>query len=176
MGTTKSKSRILPDDFLILNITYGTFAFAFPFAISIYHAVFLELKFLHSLWPRQDILNRLTEIRRRGPLQPNIYKTLAKLLYQEHSSLRHGFRRLTDASAPEFGEFKNHLENSCAYRHYLTLELKGIYRLFMKANLPNTYRNWIETKQGHDIWSEERLLLWHGTPLDSLPVILDSGL
>ena len=46
----------------------------------------------------------------------------------------------------------------------------------MKANLPNPYRDWIEAKQGHDSCGEERLLLWHGTPLDSLLGILDLGL
>ena len=57
-----------------------------------------------------------------------------------------------------------------------TLELQEIYRVFVKANLPNPYRDWIEAKQGHDACGEERLLLWHGTPLDSLLGILDLGL
>jgi poly [ADP-ribose] polymerase len=144
--------------------------------ISSYHAIFLELKFLHSLWPRQEIASMLTEIHRRGSLQFNAYKTLAQPLYQAYSSLRHGFRRLTDTSTLEFRELKNYLENSCHRTHYLTLALQEIYRVFVKANLPNPYRDWIEAKKGDEICDEERLLLWHGTPLDSLLGILDLGL
>lgn len=144
--------------------------------ISSYHATFLELKFLHSLWPRQDMVSMLTEIHRRGSLQVNAYKTLTQPLYQAYSSLQHGFRRLTDTSTPEFRELKDYLENSCHHMHNLNLELQEIYRVFVKANLPNPYRNWIDAKRGHDICGEERLLLWHGTPLDSLLGILDLGL
>ena len=151
--------------------------------ISSYHAIFLELKFLYSLWPQQDIASMLSEIHRRGSLQLNAYKTLAQPLYQAYSSLRHGFRRLTDASTLEFREIKNYLEKSNHHRHSLTLELQDIYRVFVKANLPNPYRTWIETKQqggsdddDDDMCNEERLLLWHGTPLDSLLGILDTGL
>ncbi|ERF68475.1 hypothetical protein EPUS_05614 [Endocarpon pusillum Z07020] len=147
-----------------------------PPVISSYHAIFLELKFLHSLWPRQDIANSMIEIHRRGSLQLNAYKALAQPLYQAYSSLRHGFRRLTDTSTSEFRELKNYLENSCHHKHYLTMELKEIYRLFVKTNLPNPYRTRIEAKQGIDVCDEERLLLWHGTPLDSLLGILDLGL
>jgi poly [ADP-ribose] polymerase len=147
-----------------------------PPVISSYNAIFLELKFLYSLWPRREIASMLAEIHRRGSLQFNAYKALAQPLYQAYSSLRHGFRRLTDTSTLEFRELKNYLENSCHYRHFLTLELQEIYRVFIKANLPNPYRDWIEAKQGHDICGEERLLLWHGTPLDSLLGILDLGL
>jgi poly [ADP-ribose] polymerase 2/3/4 len=150
--------------------------------ISSYHAIFLELKFLHALWPQQDIASMLSEIHRRGSLQLNAYKSLAQPLYQAYSSLRHGFRRLTDTSTLEFQGLKNYLEKSNHQRHNMTLELQDIYRVFVKANLPNPYRTWIETKQkggggsGDDICNEERLLLWHGTPLDSLLGILDTGL
>jgi poly [ADP-ribose] polymerase len=144
--------------------------------ISSYHAIFLELKFLHSLWPRQETASMLAEIHRRGSLQFNAYKALAQPLYQAYSSLRHGFRHLTDTSTREFRELKDYLEKSCHHTHYRTLELQGIYRVFIKASLPNTYRDWIEAKQGHDTCGEMRLLLWHGTPLDSLLGILDLGL
>ncbi|RYP09492.1 hypothetical protein DL764_001271 [Monosporascus ibericus] len=144
--------------------------------ISSYHAIFLELKFLHSLWPQQEIANMLTEIHCRGSQQFNSYKTLAQPLYQAYSSLRHGFRRLTDTSTLEFGELKKYLENSCHHNHYLTWELQDIYRVFIKANLLNPYRDWIEAKQAYDVCGERRLLLWHGTPLDSLLGILDLGL
>jgi poly [ADP-ribose] polymerase 2/3/4 len=152
-----------------------------PPVISSYHAIFLELKFLYSLWPHQDIASMLNEIHRRGSLQLNVYKTLAQPLYQAYSSLRHGFRRLTDSSTLEFHELKNYLESSNHQRHHLTLELQDIYRVFVKANLPNPYGTWIETKQqsggkDDDMCNEERLLLWHGTPLDSLLGILDTGL
>lgn len=147
-----------------------------PPVISSYHAIFLELKFLHSLWPRREIASMLTEIHRRGSLQFNAYKILAQPLYQAYSSLRHGFRRLADTSTLEFRELKNYLEISCHRTHYLTLELQEIYRVFVKASLPNPYRDWIEAKQSRDICGEERLLLWHGTPLDSLLGILDLGL
>ncbi|KAI3337577.1 PARP-domain-containing protein [Xylariaceae sp. AK1471] len=144
--------------------------------LSSYHAIFLELKFLHSLWPRQEIASTLTEIHRRGSLQLNAYKSLAQPLYQGYSSLRHGFRRLTDPSTAEFRELKDYLEYSCHSTHRLNLELQDIYRVFLKANLPNPYRDWVEAKQGHDTCGEKRLLLWHGTPLDSLLGILDLGL
>ena len=144
--------------------------------ISSYHAIFLELKFLHSLWPRQDIASMMTDIHQRGSLQFNAHKALAQPLYQAYSSLPHGFRRLTDSSTLEFRELKDYLEKSSNYRHYLTPELQEIYRVFVKADLPNPYRDWIEAKQGYDVGDEERLLLWHGTPLDSLLGILDLGL
>ncbi|KAH7114588.1 poly polymerase catalytic domain-containing protein [Dactylonectria macrodidyma] len=147
-----------------------------PPVISSYHAIFLELKFLHSLHPRQEIANMLAEVHRRGSLQLNAHKALAQPLYQAYSSLRHGFRRLTDASTLEFRELKYYLENSCHHTHYRILELQDIYRVFVKANLPNPYCDWIKAKQGHDACGEERLLLWHGTPLDSLLGILDLGL
>jgi len=144
--------------------------------ISSYHALFLELKFIYSLWPRQEIAKMMTEIHRRGSLQFNEYKALAQPLYQAYSSLRHGFRRLTDATTHEFRELKSYLERSCHYLHYLTVELNEIYRVFVKTSQPNPYRDWIEAKQGYDVCGEERLLLWHGTPLDSLLGILDLGL
>ncbi|KIX01901.1 uncharacterized protein Z518_07840 [Rhinocladiella mackenziei CBS 650.93] len=147
-----------------------------PPVISSYLAIFLELKFLHSLWPWQEIASMLTKIHHQGLLQLNAYKTLAQPLYHAYSSLRHGFRRLTDTSTLEFLELKNYLENSCHHMHYLTLELQAIYGVFVKANLPNPYHDWIEAKRGHDICGEKRLLLWHGTPLDSLLGILDLGL
>ncbi len=142
--------------------------------ISSYHAIFLELKFLHSLLPLRQIASMLAEIHRRASLQSHAYKALAQPLYQAYSSLRHGFRRLTDSS--EFRELKSYLENSCHSTHRLTLELQDIYRVFIKANLPNPYRDWIEAKQGLDTCGEKRLLLWHGTPLDSVLGILDLGL
>jgi poly [ADP-ribose] polymerase len=147
-----------------------------PPVLSSYHAIFLELKFLHSLWPRQEIGSMIADIYRQGCLQLDAYKALAHPLYQGYSSLRHGFRRLTDTSTVEFRELKNYLENSCHPMHRLTLKLQDIYRVFIKSNLPNPYRDWIEANQNRDVWGANRLLLWHGTPLDSLLGILDLGL
>jgi poly [ADP-ribose] polymerase 2/3/4 len=147
-----------------------------PPVISSYHAIFLELKYLHSLWSWQEIASKLTEIHHRGSLQVKAYMEIAQPLYQAYSSLRHGFRRLTDASTLEFRELKNYLENSCHRIHHLTLELQEIYQIFVKANLPNPYRDWIQSRQGFGSYDEERLLLWHGTPLDSVMGILDLGL
>jgi len=144
--------------------------------LSSYHAIFLELKFLHSLWPRQEMAKMLAEIYRRGSLQLNAFKTLAQPLYQGYSSLRHGFRRLMDPRTVEFRELKYYLENSCQSTHRLDLELQDIYRVFVKANLPNPYHDWIKSKRGNDPCGEERFLLWHGTPPDSLLGILDLGL
>lgn len=119
----------------------------------------------------------LTEIHRRGTLQLNAWKAFTQPLYQAYSSMRHGFRRLTDSSTLEFRELKSYLEKSCHDMHYLTLELQDIYRVFVEANLPNPYRDWIEGKKHcPDVCGEERLLLWHGTPLDSLFGVLDVGL
>ncbi|KEF52911.1 uncharacterized protein A1O9_10817 [Exophiala aquamarina CBS 119918] len=147
-----------------------------PPVISSYHALFLELKFLYCLWPRQEIANTMTEMCHRGSLQLGSYKALAQPLYQAYSSLRHGFRRLTDASTLEFQQLKSYLEDSNHRIHLLTLELQEIYRIFVKANLPNPYSDWIEAKQYDDPCGGMRLLLWHGTPLDSLLGILDLGL
>lgn len=145
--------------------------------ISSYHTIFLELKFLHSLWPQQEIENMLTEIHRLASLQLNTYNALAHPLYQAYSSLRHGFRRLTDTSTLEFRELKSYLETSCHRTHHLSLELQDIYRVFIKSNLPNPYADWLNSKEAiFDFCGEERLLLWHGTPLNSLLGILDLGL
>jgi hypothetical protein len=76
----------------------------------------------------------------------------------------------------EFRGLKSYLEKSCQPAHDLRLELREIYRVFVKANLPNPYRDWIEAKEVHEICNEDRLLLWHGTPLDSLLGVLDLGL
>ncbi|EXJ66686.1 uncharacterized protein A1O5_10357 [Cladophialophora psammophila CBS 110553] len=147
-----------------------------PPVVSSYHALFLEFQFLYCLWPRREIANMATAIHCRGSLQLNTYKALAQPLYQAYSSLRHGFRRLTDASTLEFRQLQSYLENSCHRIHCLTLELQEIYRVFVKANLPNPYHDWIETKKFDDPCGEMRFLLWHGTPLDSLLGILDLGL
>ncbi|KAK0706290.1 hypothetical protein B0T26DRAFT_446870 [Lasiosphaeria miniovina] len=145
--------------------------------ISSYHAIFLELKLLHSLWPRPETAALLTEIHCRGNAQLSAHKSLAQPLYRAYSSLRHGFRRLTDSG--EFRGIRAYLDNSCHASHNLKIELQDIYRVFVKNNLPNPYRDWIEAvppvvKQAEG--EMERLLLWHGTPADSLVGILDTGL
>ena len=119
----------------------------------------------------------LAECHDRASPQLSQYKTLVHPLYQAYASLRHGFRRLADPSTLEFRELKGYLEKSCHPSHRLTLELQDIYRVFVKANLPNPYANWIDSLNGLiDYTGEERLLLWHGTPLMSLLGILDLGL
>ncbi|OAP64203.1 hypothetical protein AYL99_00175 [Fonsecaea erecta] len=147
-----------------------------PAVISSYHALFLEAKFLYCLWPFREIAKLAEQMHCKGSLQLHAHKVLAQPLYQAYSSLRHGFRRLTDASTPEFRQLKAYLENSCHRIHCLSVELEEIYRLFVKAPLPNPYRHWIETKKYNDPSGEMRLLLWHGTPVDSLLGILDVGL
>ncbi|KAK0715415.1 poly polymerase catalytic domain-containing protein [Lasiosphaeris hirsuta] len=145
--------------------------------VSSYPAIFLELKFLYSLWPRPDVLDALTTIYLRGTLQLSVYKALVRPMYHAYSSLRHGFRRLTDPSTVEFRELEAYLAGSCHKTHRLQIELRDIYRVFVKSNLPNPYLDWIEAaSQGSGASDEERLLLWHGTPLDSLLGILDLGL
>lgn len=145
--------------------------------ISSYPAIFLELKFLYSLWPRPDMLAVLTTIHLRGTLQLSVYKMLVRPMYHAYSSLRHGFRRLTDPSTVEFRELEEYLVGSCHETHRLQIELRDIYRVFVKSNLPNPYLDWIEAaSHGDGAADEERLLLWHGTPLDSLLGILDLGL
>ncbi|KIX92682.1 uncharacterized protein Z520_11534 [Fonsecaea multimorphosa CBS 102226] len=148
-----------------------------PPVISSYHALFLEFKFLYCLWPREEIAKMANLMHSRGSLQLEAHKALAQPLYQAYSSLRHGFRRLTDASTPEFRQLRAYLENSCHQIHCLSVELEEIYRLFVKARVPCPYREWIETKEKRrDPCGEMRMLLWHGTPLDSLLGILDLGL
>jgi poly [ADP-ribose] polymerase len=144
--------------------------------ISCYHSIFLELKFLHSLWPRPEIAGMLSDIYLRGSLQLRAHKMLAQPLYRAYSSLRHGFRRLTDPWTLEFQELKKYLEKSCHTLHRLKIELQDIYSVFIKAGLPNPYRDGIERNQGYDVSGQERLLLWHGTALESLLGILELGL
>ncbi|KAH8897545.1 ADP-ribosylation [Thozetella sp. PMI_491] len=147
-----------------------------PPVISSYPALFLELRFLHSLWPRQETADMLVAVQNLGRWQVNAYKALAQPLYQAYSSVRHGFRRLTDATSAEFRGVSAYLEGSWSPVHTLSMELQDIYRVFIKSSLPNPYREWLESKNGFDICGEERLLLWHGTPLNSLLGILDVGL
>jgi len=144
--------------------------------VSSYHALFLELKFIYRFWPRPEVATMLTEVHLHGSLQLSKYGGLSQPLYRAYSSLRHGFRRLTDLVAAEFCELKSYLEKSCHGIHGLEVELQDIYSVFIKSNLPNPYCDWIETKFGFDASGEERLLLWHGTPLDSLLGVLDLGL
>jgi poly [ADP-ribose] polymerase len=144
--------------------------------ISSYHAVFIELKFLYSLWPQQDIASLASKIHSRASLQINEYKSLTQPLYHAYSSLRHGFRRLTDTSTTEHKELENYLLRSRHSAHYIKFEVKEIYKVFVKAGVPNSYNNWIDNTLGHEFCAEHRLLLWHGTPLSSLLGILDLGL
>ena len=144
--------------------------------ISSYQAIFLELRFLWSLQPWKGISDMLTKVHQQASLQLSAHKALAQPLYQAYSSLRHGFKRLTDASTEEFQALAGYLQQSCHYTHRMSLELKDIYRVFVKANLPNPYYDWVIAKQDNDACGEERRLLWHGTPLDSLLGILDLGL
>ena len=118
----------------------------------------------------------LTEVHLQGSLQQNAYGMLSQPMYRAYSSLRHGFRRLTDPLTVEFRELKDYLVKSCHRVHGLQVELQDIYSVFIKSNLPNPYGDWIETKLtklDYDPFGEERLLLWHGTPLDSLLGIVE---
>lgn len=149
-----------------------------PPLISNHHIIFLELRFLHSLWPWHGIADLLEKVYLRGSLQGEASWSLARPLYHAYSSLPHGFRRLHDTSTTEFRRLKSYLETSRQSTHYLRMELKEIYRVFIKSHAPNPYRSWIESNRSAalDWCDEERLLLWHGTPLDSLFGILDLGL
>jgi len=153
-----------------------------PPAISSYHALLLELKFLYVLHPDPKIATLLSETHRRGTLVLNSYKSVAQPLNHAYSSLRHGFRRLTDEMSLEFRRLKTYLEKTNHPSHRLTLELHAIYRVFIKPAVSNPYHEWLCSKStrcppsGHDPAGSERLLLWHGTPLDSLIGILDLGL
>jgi poly [ADP-ribose] polymerase len=146
--------------------------------ISGYQAVLHELKLLYSLWPRLEVLQLLKDVHARGSLQLRTHKLLTQPLYRAYSSLRHGFRRLSDPTSLEFRHLSDYLLKSCHPTHRLRLELLSIHRVFLKPGLPNPYRDWLESKLffGGDRCGEERRLLWHGTPLDSLLGILDLGL
>ncbi|KAK0738983.1 poly polymerase catalytic domain-containing protein [Schizothecium vesticola] len=145
-------------------------------AISSYYAIFPELKFIYRLWPQPDVASMLNEVHLQGSRQLHAYGKLSQPMHRAYSSLRHGFRRLTKPLTVEFRELKDYLAKSCHSAHGLRVELQEIYGVFIKSNLPNPYGDWIETKLGHAPFGEERLLLWHGTPLDSLLGILDLGL
>ncbi|KAK0627411.1 poly polymerase catalytic domain-containing protein [Immersiella caudata] len=149
--------------------------------ISSYYALFLELKFLYQFWPRAEVTIMLADVETHASLQARQYGSLSQPMYRAYSSLRHGFRRLEpDHQAVEFRELKNYMEKSCHSLHGLRLELQEIYSVFIKSNLPNPYGDLVNISAelvslGASI-DEERLLLWHGTPLDSLLGILDLGL
>jgi len=123
----------------------------------------------------------LAEAHTHAYFQLTLYGTLSQPMYRAFSSLRHGFRRLEpNPLAAEFRELKDYMEKSCHKIHGLRFELQEIYSVFIKSNLPNLYRDWINISRelaglGASV-DEERLLLWHGTPLDSLLGILDLGL
>lgn len=149
--------------------------------ISSYHALLLELEFLYHFWPRAEVAIMLVEVHTNASFLSSQYGSLSQPMYRAYSSLRHGFRRLEQNANPlEFRELKDYLLNSCHKIHGYKIELQEIYSVFIKANLPNPYRDWINasaelTSLGVTV-DEERLLLWHGTPLDSLLGILDLGL
>ena len=149
--------------------------------LSGYHALFLELKFLYHFWPRAEVAIMLAEVHTHASFQLSQYGTLSQPMYRAYSSLRHGFRRLEpNHPAAEFRELKNYMEKSCHSLHGLRLELQEIYSVFIKSDLPNPYRDWINISTQlaslDASVDEKRLLLWHGTPLDSLLGILDMGL
>ncbi|KAJ1327399.1 poly [ADP-ribose] polymerase 2/3/4 [Microdochium nivale] len=158
--------------------------------ISSHQALFLELRLLSSLWPQQrDIARAMLAACDRATLHWQAHGVLAQPLYQAYSSLRHGFRRLTDRASAEYRDLCGYLLGSNHAVHRMRFEVQDIYRVFVKAGLTNDYKDWIESGRGVDKSSsggggddgtqgdaEERLLLWHGTPLDSLLGILDLGL
>jgi len=142
--------------------------------ISSYHALFLELKFIYHFWPQATVAILMSDVHLHNSLQLSQYGSVSQPLYHAYSSLRHGFKRLTSPETTEFCELKGYLEKSCHRQHHMKIELQDIYSVFIKSKLPNPYHKWIDSKHSHG--SDERLLLWHGTPLDSLLGILDLGL
>ncbi|SPO06067.1 uncharacterized protein DNG_08756 [Cephalotrichum gorgonifer] len=149
-----------------------------PPVISNHLAVFCELGLLHSLWPWHGINDLRKRVYLRGSLQTSTSLSLARPLYHAYSSLPHGFRRLADESTTEFQRLMSYIDKSCQPSHGLSLEVKEIYRVFVKAGVQNPYQEWIESNKPTpaDGGDEMRVLLWHGTPLDSLLGILDLGL
>ncbi|KAH7016208.1 poly polymerase catalytic domain-containing protein [Microdochium trichocladiopsis] len=163
--------------------------------ISSYQALLLELRLLSSLWPeQQDISRAVSSVCSRATMHWHTHGMLAQPLYQAYSSLRHGFRRLTDRSSLEYRELCQYLHGSNHPVHRTYFEVQDIYRVFIKPGLPNGYQEWIDSKtpasdttsistsesspnpQTSHRDAEDRRLLWHGTPLDSLLGILDLGL
>lgn len=174
--------------------------------ISSYHALYLELRLLSSLWPeRQEISDAMDSVCSRYTLDWQIHGVLAQPLYQAYSSLRHGFRRLTDHASVEYRELCQYLHGSNHPVHRMQFQVQDIYRVFVKSGLPNGYKDWIESSSNSPLEqhsgavgddtvarrflgrhngdtnsssrdAEDRRLLWHGTPLDSLLGILDLGL
>jgi poly [ADP-ribose] polymerase len=138
--------------------------------------LYLELRFLQSLWPQGEIDTMLIDAYSHGCLQMIAYRSLAQPLYQAYSSLRHGFRRLSNLNSTEYRELKMYLERSCHPSHSVQIKLQEIYSVFVKTGAPNPYRDWIDSNPGRDINKQDRLLLWHGTSLDSVMGILDVGL
>ncbi|KAH7012094.1 poly polymerase catalytic domain-containing protein [Microdochium trichocladiopsis] len=163
--------------------------------ISSYQALLLELRLLSSLWPEQQEISRAANsVCTRATMHWHTQGVLAQPLYQAYSSLRHGFRRLTDRSSLEYRELCQYLHGSNHPVHRTYFEVQDIYRVFIKSGLPNGYQEWIDSKTPTSDTSsmstsesppniqtsyrdaEDRRLLWHGTPLDSLLGILDLGL
>jgi poly [ADP-ribose] polymerase len=147
-----------------------------PPVISTYWAIFVELRLLHSLYPRDIIASLMKVVHHRASLQLSSRSVLAYPLHHAYCSLQHGFRRLTDTSTIEFQILQGYLHHSWSKSHRLHVELKDIYRVFLKSSAPNPYSDWITGKLGDDICGRERRLLWHGTQPDSLLGILNIGL
>ncbi|KAI5464334.1 poly polymerase catalytic domain-containing protein [Mariannaea sp. PMI_226] len=147
-----------------------------PPVLSSYPTIFLELTFLYSLHPWRELGDLLAEARQCSSLQLQVHAARLHPLYQAYSSLRHGFRRLTDPSRLEFQEVRCYLENSCFWRHKYRVELLDIYQVFVKANATNPYAEWLQRKkQDEDFSGEEKLLLWYGVPTTSVMRVLEKG-
>lgn len=157
----------------------GQFSSDRPPVICNYYAVLVELEFLYSLFPREEIAAMMSDMACRLTAQQAVYgRALStELLYQAYSSLRHGFRLVTDASSQEFQQLTNYLYGSCQGTHNMSFQLRGIYRVFTKTKAENPFDDWIQSSNNNKINSSKpsRLLLWHGTPLASLLGILEHG-
>jgi poly [ADP-ribose] polymerase 2/3/4 len=149
-----------------------------PPVISNYHSLYLELTFLAAIWPKgASTVDALKiDAYRNDCLQAITYNTLSHPLHHAYSSLRHGFRRLSNVDSTEYRELKRYLESTCHQTHLIDVELRDIYSVFVKSRAPNPYREWISGKPKAADTRKDRLLLWHGTPVDSVMGILDVGL
>lgn len=150
-----------------------------PPVISNYHAVLIELEYLHSLTRRGEIAAMMNDMKSRVTAQLSAHGHMLSTqpLYQAYSSLRHAFRPLEDPFSYEFQQLKSYLEESCqSQTHHMSFQLQGIYRVYTKPRLQNPYHDWIQSSTTAPSSQPSRLLLWHGTPLSSLLGILEHGL
>ncbi|KAL2114006.1 hypothetical protein VUR80DRAFT_1302 [Thermomyces stellatus] len=147
-----------------------------PHVISNQVAIFLKLRYSHSLWQWHGISDLLKEVYLRGSLHEEASWSLARPLYHAYSSLGHGFRRLDDPNTTKFLRLKAYLETFCQFCPLPLVSVEGNISRLRQAGRAESASGLDQSNEAVIPHDEQRLLLWHDTSLDSLLEILDVGL